>query len=33
MNMHVMTFYVWSIGLLDLKNIDLDTKIFLIGTL
>ena len=26
MNMYVMTFHMWSIVFLDLKNIELDTK-------
>ena len=29
--MHVKTFQVWSIGFLDLKNIEIDTKIIVIG--
>ena len=33
MNMYVVTFHMWSIGFLDLKNIELDTKVFLIGVL
>ncbi len=30
---YVMTFHMWSIGFIDLKNIELHTKIFLIGIL
>ena len=31
MNLYVLTFHMWSIVFLDLNNIELDTKIFLIG--
>ena len=33
MKLYVLTFHMWSIGFLDLKNIELDTNIFLIGVL
>ena len=33
MHMYVMRFHMWSIGFLNLKNIELDTKVFLIGVL
>ena len=29
--MYVMTCHTWSIGFLDLKNIEIDTKIIVIG--
>ena len=31
LNMYVKTFHMWSIGFLDLKNIEIDTKIIVIG--
>ena len=29
--MYVKTFHMWSIGFLDLKNIEIDTTIIVIG--
>ena len=33
MNMYVKTFHMWSVGFLDLKNIEIGIKITVIGAL